>query len=198
MFEKPDCICGSSKWLQFWVSKGKWKGSGLNRGHTMFPLQQRLARQLHRASLPIWVAASLVGVINRLDSFKSDTTLLVSKRRGKKMVQSTDFVILMSCLLVCSDTNRSPTVCPPSAFATSCHWPTRWTASTWRCKSRWCLATAMRRRAGLMPFCKLQFARWQESVYTVQSNYCPLVRKIRNDPTAVHKSPPLKWQVSVL
>lgn len=80
MFEKPECLCGSSKWPRFWVSEGKWKGSRLNRGHTMFPLQRRLAQQLHRASLPIWVAASLVGVMNRLDVFKSDTTLLVSKR----------------------------------------------------------------------------------------------------------------------
>lgn len=67
----------------------------------MFPLQRRLAQQLHRASLPIWVAAWLVGVTNRLDTFKSDTTLLVFKRRGKNGSESRlcDPNVLSSCVL---------------------------------------------------------------------------------------------------
>lgn len=149
----------------------------------MFPLQRRLAPQPHRASFPIWVAASLVGVTNRLHIFKSVNFV---PKRQEKVVQSTASVIVTSCLHVCSDTSRSPTVSPPSAFATSSHWPTRWTASTWRCKSRWCLVTVTRRRAGSTPFCRLQFARWREHVSTVQSHDCPPVRTVRNDPTRVH------------
>lgn len=70
-------------------------------------------------------------------------------------------VWMSTCLSPSTDTNCSPTVSPPSVSATSCHWQTKWTVSMRRCRSRWCLVTGMLQRVGLMPSCRLPFARWR-------------------------------------
>lgn len=64
MFEKTQTRPRFFKMATLLGRRGQLKGSRLS--CRMVPLQQRLAQQLQRASLPIWVAASLLGVRNGL------------------------------------------------------------------------------------------------------------------------------------
>lgn len=113
MFEKTQTRPRFFKMATLLGRRGQLKGSRLSRSCTPAPLQRRLAQQLHRASLPIWVAASLLDVKKRARYIHP---ILGVSKRGEQCFSGSRFCWwvcdLMSVPVPCAQIQAVPQLCP--------------------------------------------------------------------------------------
>lgn len=117
MFEKTQTRPRFFKMATLPGRRGQLKGSRLSQSCTPAPLQRRLAQQLHRASLPIWVAASLLDVKNGLVILTRHCEYLKEENSASLAADSVGgFVISCPCLFPVPRYKLFPNCVPTFGF----------------------------------------------------------------------------------